>query len=541
MRLEIPTLSGEQLLLDVDTGEQLFVLGANGTGKSALIQHIVSSHRNDKVKRITAHRQTAFDSERPTFTYPDRQQFEQQIRNWDFQYESRWKEDRQFGQQKQLAVLTDFIARENSYARSVYNMVRERKLEEAETLVAQATSPLERINHLFRVANLTATLTLSDDGEIMAHHGDENSAFRIAHLSDGERSATIMAATVLNVESGTVLLIDEPERHLHRSIIVPFLSALFEQRQDCSFVISTHEISLPISSPQSKILILHRCEWSGNNATAWDVDIFSPNAELPEELRLAILGSRRRVLFVEGEKHSLDQALYGALFPGVLVLSKGNCGEVQRAVNGLRDTGSSHHIRAFGLVDEDGRSQNEKTSLSNGGVFALNVNSVESLYYCSDVIAAVAEKQAAARDENPERLFEQACGNALGKIADDLANNMAARKCERLVRRSVLSKLPSWKQLKGAESAQSIVVSGDLEFAAERAKFGELFTARNLDGLIARYPLRHSEVFAEIARTLKCQGRNDYEKMAVTQIRKDEGLAQKLRARIGPLSNAIVS
>ena len=228
MRLEIPTLSGEQLPSEVDTGEQLFVLGANGSGKSALIQHIVSSHRNDKVKRITAHRQTAFDSERPNFTYPDRQQFEQQIRNWDFQYESRWREDRQFGQQKQLAVLTDFIARENAHARSVRNLVRENRLQEAERLVAQVLSPLERINHLFRVANLTATLTLSNDGEIMAHHRVENATFRIPHLSDGERSATIMAATVLNVEPETVLLIDEPERHLHRSIIVPFLSALFE-------------------------------------------------------------------------------------------------------------------------------------------------------------------------------------------------------------------------------------------------------------------------------------------------------------------------
>ena len=227
----------------------------------------------------------------------------------------------------------------------------------------ETLSPLERINHLFRIANLTATLTLSDDGEFLAHHGDENAAFRIAHLSDGERSATIMAATVLIVEAGTLLLIDEPERHLHRSIVVPFLSALFEQRQDCSFVISTHEISLPISSPQSRVLLIHRCEWSGSNATAWEANVFDASEELPEELKLAILGARQRILFVEGEEHSLDQPLYCALFPGVLVVSKGSCGEVQRSVNGLRDTESTHHVRAFGLIDADGRSQEEMTLL----------------------------------------------------------------------------------------------------------------------------------------------------------------------------------
>ena len=57
-----------------------------------------------------------------------------------------------------------------------------------------------------------------------------------------------MAATVLTVDPGTTLLIDEPERHLHRAIIAPFLSALFEQRQDCAFVVSTLELYLPADS-----------------------------------------------------------------------------------------------------------------------------------------------------------------------------------------------------------------------------------------------------------------------------------------------------
>ena len=49
----------------------------------------------------------------------------------------------------------------------------------------------------------------------------------MAQMSDGERAAAIIAATVLVADPGTLFLIDEPERHLHRSIIEPFLSALF--------------------------------------------------------------------------------------------------------------------------------------------------------------------------------------------------------------------------------------------------------------------------------------------------------------------------
>ena len=38
-------------------------------------------------------------------------------------------------------------------------------------------------------------------------------------------ATVILAANVLTVDAGTVLLIDEPERHLHRSIIEPYPGA----------------------------------------------------------------------------------------------------------------------------------------------------------------------------------------------------------------------------------------------------------------------------------------------------------------------------
>ena len=75
-------------------------------------------------------------------------------------------------------------------------------------------------------------------------------------MSDGERSAALIAATVLTVKPETVLLIDEPELHLHRAIIEPFLLALFKQRTDCAFVVSTHEIALPMAHPDARVLMV---------------------------------------------------------------------------------------------------------------------------------------------------------------------------------------------------------------------------------------------------------------------------------------------
>lgn len=263
MHLGIPLLSGGSLPIALDQDHFVFVVGANGSGKSALIQHLVLSLEAGKTRRITAHRQTAFDSERPNFTYPDREQFENQIRHWDLQPDARWKEDRQFGQQKQLAVPSDLIDKENSQARNVRNLVRADNISRAKEASSESTSPFGQINQLFRTGNFAVLLELSESGEIVAHRRDEGTNFRIAQMSDGERSAAIIAANVLTVEGGTVLLIDEPERHLHRSIIEPFLSGLFEQRKDCAFVISTHELALPAANPDARVLMIRSCRWQG--------------------------------------------------------------------------------------------------------------------------------------------------------------------------------------------------------------------------------------------------------------------------------------
>ena len=117
---------------------------------------------------------------------------------------------------------------------------------------------------------------------------------------------------------------------------------------------------------------------------------------------------------------------------------------------------------------------------------------------------------------------------------------MARRCSERSVRRRALSRMPNWKELVGTHS-EFIDISIESTYKAELEEFERLLSARDLEGLVSRYPLRYSEVLHEIARALKCLGRDDYERMAIAQIRADQNLAQKLRGRIEKLSSAIVS
>ena len=541
MDLTIPKTSGEPLTIPVEAGEQLYVVGANGTGKSALFQHWVLLMGVSAFKRIVAHRQTWLPSGNLAFTAQSRKQFEQNRMQWDRQQDARWKEESPA--QRQSAVLFDLVAKDNTRYRVIGQYIDDKNPTEATTFARESTSLFKQLNDLLDLGTLKISLKNSNDEEILAQRKDNDLSYSMAQMSDGERAAAILAANVLVADPGTTFLIDEPERHLHRSIIEPFLSALFAQRRDCAFVISTHEIDLPIANPAANVVILRSCVWGGSQPRAWDAEVLESGAKLPEHLKQDILGARRRILFTEGtvSSRSRDLPLYGAMFPELSVIPKGSCSEVIKAVNGLRSSQEHHHVEAFGLIDRDDRQPDETEKLAEGGIFALDVCSVESLYYCSDAMEAVALRQAGSLGLDPQAMLEDATQRALEAIrtAEDLPEIMAARRSERLVRNRFATHLPDWQGVKA--TGEQLTISEPIEnpYQGELNCFKGLVGSRDLDGLTARYPLKHSTVLDRIAQTMRCADRADYERMVVARVREDDSLAHKLKNRIKPLTELL--
>ena len=258
MNWNIPQNSGQPLPISLKDYDRLFIVGANGSGKSALIQHLVSSNPGKKIRRISAHRQTWFQSGSIDLTPQSRKQFDRDSMHDELQDQARWRDF--YANQRQSAVLFDLVAKENTRARLIAHHVDSGNTQKAEKTSAESPSPFDQLNELLGIGTFAVTLENSNDEEILARHQDGSGPFSIAQMSDGERNAAILAANVLTVEPGSVLLIDEPERHLHRSIIKPFLSALFERRRDCLFVVSTHEIALPVANPEARCLMFDHAD-----------------------------------------------------------------------------------------------------------------------------------------------------------------------------------------------------------------------------------------------------------------------------------------
>ena len=536
VKLEIPRISSDPITLTLkNNGDQLFIVGPNGSGKSALMQRFALNHR---FRWITAHRRTWISSAKNNLTPDSRQKSETNRQSYISDPAARWTDSH--SEKDWSNILFDLEAKENAIDKSIAQHVRNENISSAEKIAAESPLPFDQMNELLELGRLEVTLERSADRSILARH-PQGMPFSVVQMSDGERNAMIIAGHVITAEPGTVFLIDEPERHLHRSITQPFLSALFNLRsKDCTFIISTHEIGLPVANPDAQVLMLRSCQWSGSRCVAWDAEVIEPDSELPEDLKLAILGSRNRILFVEGEPTgSLDLPLYNALFPDVTVIPKGSCEEVQKAVLGLRGSQNQHYIEAFGLIDRDDRMDEKVDELAEKGVFALDVYSAEALYYCSDAIAAVARRQAESLGEDESRYIELATQEAI-EILKEHAERMAARRCERKTRQLLLQQAPNWESIKDFPK-QQICVPVDSLYTEELNRFTEFAQNGELDQLVARYPARESCAFATIAKVLKCQHKKDYESMVITQVRSENDLAEKLKERIGPLSEVLES
>ncbi len=220
-------------------------------------------------------------------------------------------------------------------------------------------------------------------------------------------------------------------------------------------------------------------------------------------------------------------------------MSKGSCGDVIKAVKGLRSSESLHYVEAFGLIDLDNRTDEEVNQLAESGIFALSVCSAESIYYCSDAITAVARRQAESLGRENDKMVEAAKRSAFDALNEGgLAERMAAWRCERIVRKQVLSQMPDRKSIEKNQDI-NFTISISSPYSDELVRFKKLVDGENLDEIFSRYPLRESHILDAVARTLELTKTN-YKQTLLSRIRDDAELAEKLKRRIEPLSSVLM-
>lgn len=539
---QIPTVDGNSILPAVP-GRPLFIVGRNGTGKSALV-HTISQQAGSRTAYLPGSRTSHFDAEGLGLTPAGRKAVTSNLRSWDSSPDTRWRNIS--GNVRNEKAVHDLIASEHQYKNDIANAISMGIDVQANIDRLQAkASPLDKVNLLLTQSNIPVRMATAN-GELIATI-DGGHPFSFARMSDGERSALVLIAEVIEAPSEAIFVIDEPELHMHRAIVVPLIAALIKSRPECEFVISTHELELPGSVPDARVCVVRHVTWRPDGAVQnWDIDVVENAGSLPAELSIDILGSRRRVLFTEGTDASLDLPMYAVLFPEASVRPKGGCHEVRQAVAGLRSTAALHHTQAYGLIDNDGMTREQVAELQAAGVYPLPVFSVESLYYHLDVLRSVADRQAATmtskeetRAELATTFVQAAIRNSLSEAtANQSAEQLAGRVAEAHVRDAILKQLPRRAALVASGSAPITVTSAS-PYAAELSRLHRLVSQNDFSGIVGRYPIRHTGIPAAVAKALKFQSSSDYEAAAVACVAAQSALQDELRALLSPLTDVL--
>jgi ABC-type Mn2+/Zn2+ transport system ATPase subunit len=532
-----PIKADSPVMIPAHAGRITAVVGANGSGKSALGYWLQMNAAGAEVRRLIAHRRLWFEHAGPNITSAARVAALQSMTGWSNQPESRWLDHAD--PQRASVVIFDLLAKVNERNSRLAALHDDgATTEEIEREVEP--SLLVRVNNILREAHLDVELVLTAQATFDAVNAARSARYPISQMSDGEKSALLLASEVIAGPVNSVQIVDEPERHLHRSISAGLIEAIVAERPDCHFVVLTHDLELAASLPHrsTQLAVLSGCQWSGDQTVGWDLHLVDDDASLPESARRAILGGRRKILFLEGEPHSLDLRLYALLFPGWTLMPTGGCEQVIRAVSGLVASGSHHWIEPRGIVDGDGRSASERSALHDKGILALPVHEVESLYYSDAVLIALAGQQGEALERAPKEVYETALDRALGAIkTQGTPERLAASVSEAIVRRTVVDGLPDRHDL--AEGVDPIRVSYRSPYPEQLSQLMALIGAKDLDGVVRLFPVRDTPMRDEVAKTLGFRSHGDYEAAARTTIKRDQSLASTLRELVGGLPNPL--
>lgn len=238
-----------------------------------------------------------------------------------------------------------------------------------------------------------------DDGQVKAKTPDNNE-YSGEEMSDGERVAIYLLGQSLCVPDDSIIIIDEPEIHLHRSLMSRLWNKVEEARPNCLFVYITHDITFASSRVEATKIWVK--SYNANDKWDWEE---APEIEgFPEDLILEILGNRKKVLFVEGEKGSLDEALYQAIYPEFFIVPRGSCQKVIESTRALRGTTKFHHLEIHGIIDRDYRTDEELNALAQHGIHSLIVAEIENLICIDEIVREVCSSMMLDFEQTKEKV-----------------------------------------------------------------------------------------------------------------------------------------
>lgn len=431
----VPTNAGS-LSIELKSGTSVVLIGANGSGKTRLgvfIDRSLSS--GNEVHRIAAHRSLVLN---PNVVPPNLELATRRLRFGTEQGTHSHKEGHRWQGRPAVTLLSDYdhlLAALYAENNNISVMYRQSMMEGS---YKEARPPVAKIDLLKSIWGkvLPHRQLVTLDASIKTRvTGGTGADYEASEMSDGERVIFYLIGQALLAQQDTLLIIDEPELHINKAVMSRLWDEIESSRPDCAFLYITHDVEFAASRHAATKFALRGYSLDGGEK--WDIEQIPDEANLPDDVVATIIGSRKPVLFVEGDGGSLDSSIYRRVYDNFTVVPVGSCDQVIHSATTFAARKELHHIGAAGIVDADGRMQQEVAYLGNIGVYVLPVSEVENLLLLPAVFLKLAKALKFDATQSQNRL------DALIEIVLQRALNESDAICLRRTVRLVDSKVKS--------------------------------------------------------------------------------------------------
>lgn len=373
--LILPARNGSEPLTLPDDNSPVVIIGANGAGKTRFTLQLIANTGNNA---FTLSALNALFTSPGDMAVPD---------TIDSIFSQNDDSDNRFT--TRLDSLLHTVMKDEMLNLLAYKLQRSEN-----SALHLPVSTLDRIISLWQEI-FPDNRVLIDTGKLLFSRNEQAQPYSPVRLSTGERAVLYYIAALSYAPHGSIVFVDNPDIFLHPTITESLWNKLELMRPDCRFIYTTHNIEFALSRSTAQTLWVRACNLEKG---LWDYELLPKSTELPEQAYLSILGSRKPVLFIEGDaSHSIDFKLYSLVFNNYTVKPMGSCNKVIEVTRSFNDLSVLHHLDSHGIVDRDRREQQEVEYLRRKKIFVPDVAEIENLLMLEDVVKTVASTH--SRDE----------------------------------------------------------------------------------------------------------------------------------------------
>ena len=365
--------------------------------------------------------------------------------------------------------------------------------------------------------DIELNFTSPQDGYVNCNKN--GSSYHINAMSEGEKAIIYYATSVLMAKENSFIIVDEPETYLNPSMSTILWDLLIRIRDDCQFIFITHSVDFVLGRSDAEIFWIKNFKYPNE----WEFEAIEDKFILPKQLMTEILGSKKEILFCEGEKISIDYRIYEAVWGDkYTIIPVGGHLDVIKCSEVLQKS-QWIGIECRGIVDGDNYSSEQVESLRDKGIIVLPVNEIEMLLLTDEVLECCMKGLYPIEFDNKIREFKEQFWETVEKESDKIVLNYVANQIHQIISDE---KIGDRKSLEGIKKYILEISTYDIDTIYEEKK-------REIGDII------HNKDYSELLRVCNLKKLisgglankyldNDYVEKALQRITTDEELQNSL-------------